>query len=736
MTNKTKKHIGPVAMMSLVVAGLLAVVVALSASPQQVAQAHDCETLTGSDRARCESLHTRDGVDHAEDDGTAPVNGGNGNGGVDDSHVGAPRYFELEALDNGVRLNWLSPSADTVADGARLIRYEIDRDAYDEDQANPINMYGDTTIKVNADTRLVRDLGLGYETTYTYKVRALVRYSSTSAGYSDAVADWWNSLDCVMMNDVVANYVGDGPATGPDEDMTRPYCFMYAGLLDDAKAVVKRTYDAVGYNAGAWSRAQSITTAESGGRLEALLDPPTAPQALGLGTACANSITLSWSAPADPGTAPAIGDGGVYVGPDYIGGRRVGKEEVGETATISGYQVYMKSYMTVNADGSMNDGADFEWVTVEDFTTQLSYVDNDVAYGYTYEYAVRARNSANLWSPWATDHEVLEVPPGVNAPSNVRATLNEDGEVVLQWTAPQGGNQEWFDDDDADPTVNNSDLSGSLTYRIERVDAANADTGFGMPTQPHQYGPRSFDTPRITHEQTRTDPNPYDGEATYVVTALVHDCLPSEGNSVTLDTQISMPGTPGNVSATASGGMITVTWTAPSDAGSVGDRQASITGYDVERSTTSGSGFMSVASGHSGTSYTDMGLDYDTTYYYRVIAVNSFGAKSAMSAETNATTAVEMLGTASNITIGINNGGTIQVSWDAASNAAGYIVIAIHKDDNSATSGSVNVLSDGTVPTTLNLSGLTVGDDYYVYVATTGSAGDNTLSEPVEATAN
>ena len=40
MTNKTRKHIWPVALMPLVVAGVLAVVVALSAVPQQTAQAH------------------------------------------------------------------------------------------------------------------------------------------------------------------------------------------------------------------------------------------------------------------------------------------------------------------------------------------------------------------------------------------------------------------------------------------------------------------------------------------------------------------------------------------------------------------------------------------------------------------------------------------------------------------------------------------------------------------------
>ena len=78
MSNKTKRHIWPVALMPLVVAGVLAVVVALSGASPQPAQAHECEDLPGSERARCESLHTRDGVDH-DADGNG---GGNGNGNV------------------------------------------------------------------------------------------------------------------------------------------------------------------------------------------------------------------------------------------------------------------------------------------------------------------------------------------------------------------------------------------------------------------------------------------------------------------------------------------------------------------------------------------------------------------------------------------------------------------------------------------------------------------------------
>ena len=85
---------------------------------------------------------------------------------------------------------------------------------------------------------------------------------------------------------------------------------------------------------------------------------------------------------------------------------------------------------------------------------------------------------------------------------------------------------------------------------------------------------------------------------------------------------------------------------------------------------------------------------------------------------------------ASNLMIGINSGGTIQVTWDAADNAGGYIVIAIDRSDFSATSAPINPNSDGITATTWNLGGLTVGNDYYVYVAATGSAGDNTLSIP------
>ena len=65
MIYKTRRHIWPVALMSLVIVGALAVVVALSAAaPQRTAQAHGCDGLSGQDRARCESVHRQQGEDH------------------------------------------------------------------------------------------------------------------------------------------------------------------------------------------------------------------------------------------------------------------------------------------------------------------------------------------------------------------------------------------------------------------------------------------------------------------------------------------------------------------------------------------------------------------------------------------------------------------------------------------------------------------------------------------------
>ena len=81
----------------------------------------------------------------------------------------------------------------------------------------------------------------------------------------------------------------------------------------------------------------------------------------------------------------------------------------------------------------------------------------------------------------------------------------------------------------------------------------------------------------------------------------------------------------------------------------------------------------------------------------------------------------EEVGPATGVTTGpFNEGGVIQVNWDAAPNATGYIIYAVNVDELDDANGEIVVAAenDGTAET-FNLSGLNVGDTYDIYVVAT-----------------
>ena len=75
MTNKTRRHIWPLAVMSLVAFGVFAAVVALSLGGAQPVSAHDCDTITDPvQRATCLTVHQQQGENHDQEaPNTAPV---------------------------------------------------------------------------------------------------------------------------------------------------------------------------------------------------------------------------------------------------------------------------------------------------------------------------------------------------------------------------------------------------------------------------------------------------------------------------------------------------------------------------------------------------------------------------------------------------------------------------------------------------------------------------------------
>ena len=81
----------------------------------------------------------------------------------------------------------------------------------------------------------------------------------------------------------------------------------------------------------------------------------------------------------------------------------------------------------------------------------------------------------------------------------------------------------------------------------------------------------------------------------------------------------------------------------------------------------------------------------------------------------------DAVGPATTVTTGpFNEGGVIQVNWDAAPNATGYIIYAVNVDELDVADGQIVVAAVNNGATdTYNLDGLNVGDTYDIYVIAT-----------------
>src|SRR5205807_1366334 len=157
----------------------------------------------------------------------------------------------------------------------------------------------------------------------------------------------------------------------------------------------------------------------------------------------------------------------------------------------------------------------------------------------------------------------------------------------------------------------------------------------------------------------------------------VTDNAKASGIEITSNGSCSVPTIPGGLNATAiSSSQVNLSWSASTSSCAVS--------YTVFRSPTSGftpSGSNQIASGVTGTSFSDTGLTASTTYFYLVEAVNS-GGTSAASNQTSATT---QAGTA-NGNIQINSGGPVVALFAADLDFAG-----------GTAAGSANTIDTSTV---------------------------------------
>ena len=175
------------------------------------------------------------------------------------------------------------------------------------------------------------------------------------------------------------------------------------------------------------------------------------------------------------------------------------------------------------------------------------------------------------------------------------------------------------------------------------------------------------------------------------------------------------PPAPTNLVATAGNAQVGLSWSASSGA----------TSYNVQRSTTSGGPYTTIASPTT-TSYTDTGVTNGTTYYYAVAAVNTAG-QSANSSQVSATPKLGIPPAPTNLVATAGNA-QVALSWSASSGATSYNV------QRSTTSGGPYTSIGSPTTTSYTDTGVTNGTTYYYVVAAVNSAGQSANSSQVSAT--
>jgi len=179
----------------------------------------------------------------------------------------------------------------------------------------------------------------------------------------------------------------------------------------------------------------------------------------------------------------------------------------------------------------------------------------------------------------------------------------------------------------------------------------------------------------------------------------------------------AVPPAPTNLTANAGNGQVALSWTSAAGA----------TSYTVWRSTTSGSGYVQIASGILTTSYTNTGLTNGNTYYYVVQAVNGSGS-SPNSNEASATPNCQLPLAPTGLTPSAGNG-QVALTWQPSSGASGYNV-------KRATSngGPYTTVAPGVTGTSYTDTTVTNGTTYYYVVSALSGCGESSNSSQVSAT--
>ncbi|GHU73538.1 hypothetical protein FACS189450_13500 [Spirochaetia bacterium] len=300
--------------------------------------------------------------------------------------------------------------------------------------------------------------------------------------------------------------------------------------------------------------------------------------------------------------------------------------------------------------------------------------------------------SGQTFNGWEDDGGVA-----YNAGANY--TVNDNVTFTAQWTTGGGGIQYTV-------TYNVGNGTGSAPAN----QTVPAGTAINLPTQGSMTAPSGQ-----TFNGWEDDGGvAYNAGANYTV----NDNVTFTAQWTTGGGGITKPSAPTGVTATAlSSSSIRVSWNAAAEA----------TSYKVYYGTSSSAITTLAYTVTSGTSYTHTGLQASTTYYYRVMAVNSAGESDYSSFDYATTSSgVTVPSAPTGVTAAAQSTSSIRVSWNAAAGATSYTVWY----------GLGGTLSNTVTATTspATVSGLNANTTYVFIVTAHNSAGRSPDSTSASAT--
>jgi fibronectin type 3 domain-containing protein len=275
----------------------------------------------------------------------------------------------------------------------------------------------------------------------------------------------------------------------------------------------------------------------------------------------------------------------------------------------------------------------------------------------------------------------------------------------------------------AAPTSLSAPSSSLNSINLTWNDASTNETGFRIERSLSSGTGYSLVTTTAANATSFTDTGLSSGTKYYYRVNAINAGGQSDYSNEVNATTLSIPTVPNNLIATStSATSINLTWT---------DASTNETGFQVERSTTSGTGFTLISTtSANAASFIDNGRQPSTTYYYRVRAVNASG-NSAYTSEVSATTLVTIPSTPAGLSAVASSSSTISIQW--SDNSSNEVEFEIERSERSG-SGFVLIGTSPANATTFSDSSLISGMTYYYRVRATNGGGSSAYTSEANAT--